>query len=87
MSEEALEIAERSGDDLAVANGQAALGVTLVQRDTAEERDRGERHLTAVLMSKFPGGVTRLTVSQVKVARIDAEIELLKLQEAVKAKK
>src|SRR5262249_20602373 len=41
--EEALRIAERSGDDLAVAFTRAALGMALVHRPTGAERDRGQK--------------------------------------------
>ena len=46
--EDALQIAERSGDDLAVANVQMALGIALAHRDTAAERDRGQKLLAEV---------------------------------------
>jgi class 3 adenylate cyclase len=46
--EDALRIAERSGDDLAVALAQMTLGVALVHRDNAEERDRGQQLLAEV---------------------------------------
>jgi class 3 adenylate cyclase len=46
--EEALRIAERSGDDLAVALGQVTLGDALVHRRAAEDRDRGQKLLTGV---------------------------------------
>ena len=46
--EDALRIAERSGDDLAVANVRMALGMALANRDTAAERDRGYELLTEV---------------------------------------
>jgi hypothetical protein len=46
--EEALRIAERSGDDFAVAITRATLGVALVHRDTAAERDRGHKVLAEV---------------------------------------
>ena len=46
--EDALRIAERSGDDLAVANVQMALGMALVHRDTAADRDRGQELLAEV---------------------------------------
>ncbi len=51
--EDALRIAERSGDDLAVALAQMTLGVALVHRDSAEERDRGRR-LLAEVSELFP---------------------------------
>jgi hypothetical protein len=44
----ALQIAQRSGDDLAVANVQMALGMALAHRDTAAERDRGRNLLAEV---------------------------------------
>jgi class 3 adenylate cyclase len=47
-TEDALRIAERSGDDLALAFTQMALGVALVNRQTAPERDRGQKLLAEV---------------------------------------
>jgi hypothetical protein len=47
-TEDALRIAERSGDDLALAFTQMALGVALVNRHTAPERDRGQTLLAEV---------------------------------------
>ncbi|HSS22903.1 MAG TPA: cyclase, partial [Mycobacterium sp.] len=41
-------IAERSGDDLAVANARMTLGLALVHRHTAAERDRGQQLLAEV---------------------------------------
>jgi hypothetical protein len=46
--ENALGTAERSGDDLALSNARAALGLALVYRQTVAERDRGEKLLTEV---------------------------------------
>jgi hypothetical protein len=46
--EEALRIAERSGDDLALALAQATLGVALVHSPTVAERDRGQKLLAEV---------------------------------------
>ena len=46
--EDNLRIAERSGDDLALANAQVALGIALVHRETAAERDRGQQLLAEV---------------------------------------
>jgi class 3 adenylate cyclase len=46
--EDALRIAERSGDDHAVALARMTLGVALVHRHTASERDRGQRLLAEV---------------------------------------
>jgi hypothetical protein len=46
--EDALRIAERSGDDLAVAFTWMTLGLALVHRHTAAERDRGQKLLAEV---------------------------------------
>ena len=46
--EDALPIAERSGDDLAVAFARMTLGVALVHRHAAAERDRGQKLLAEV---------------------------------------
>jgi class 3 adenylate cyclase len=56
----ALGIAERSGDDIAVALARMTLGVALVHRHTAAERDRGQNLLTEIsevfLRGGFSGG-------------------------------
>ena len=46
--EDALQGAERSGDDFAVAQARGALGIALVHRDTAAERGRGDKLLVEV---------------------------------------
>ncbi len=46
--EDALRIAERSGDDLAVANARMTLGMALVHRHTDAQRDRGQQLLAEV---------------------------------------
>ena len=46
--EDALRIAERSGDDLALAIARMTLGLALVHRQTAAERDRGQQLLAEV---------------------------------------
>jgi class 3 adenylate cyclase len=46
--EAALRIAERSGDDIALSNARAALGLALAYRQTGAERDRGQKLLTEV---------------------------------------
>ena len=46
--EDALRIAERSGDDLALALARMALGLALVHRQTATDRDRGQKLLAEV---------------------------------------
>jgi hypothetical protein len=47
-SQDALRIAERSGDDLAVAIAQMTLGVALLHRPTDAEHDRGQKLLAEV---------------------------------------
>ena len=47
--EDALRIAERSGDDVALAFARMTLGVALVHRHTDAERDRGQRLLAEVI--------------------------------------
>ena len=47
-SEDALRIAERSGDDFALASARMTLGLALVHRQPAAERDRGQQLLTEV---------------------------------------
>jgi hypothetical protein len=46
--DDALRIAERSGDDLAVSNARATMGMALVHRQTAGERDRGHTLLAEI---------------------------------------
>ena len=46
--EDAQRIAERSGQDLALSNARMTLGVALVHRQTAAERDHGQQLLAAV---------------------------------------
>ena len=46
--EDALRVAERSGDDLALRVARMTLGVALLHRNTAPERDRGQRLLAEV---------------------------------------
>jgi hypothetical protein len=46
--EDALRIAERSTDDLAVAFARGTLGIALVHRQAAADRDRGQRILAEV---------------------------------------
>jgi hypothetical protein len=46
--EDALRIAERSGDDLALSNARSTLGLALVHRHTAADRDRGQQLLADV---------------------------------------
>jgi class 3 adenylate cyclase len=51
--EDALRIAERSSDDVAVAMARMALGFALVHRQTDPERDRGQK-LLAAAGDEFP---------------------------------
>jgi hypothetical protein len=46
--EDAVRIAERSGDDLALSNIRETLGLAMVHRRTDAERDRGQRLLAEV---------------------------------------
>ncbi len=46
--QDALRIAERSGNDMALAFARLALGIALVHRNTAAERDRGQTLLAEV---------------------------------------
>ena len=46
--QEAVRIAERSGDDVALSHTRVTLGLALVHRPTAAERDRGQRLLMEV---------------------------------------
>ena len=55
--EDALQIAERSGDDLALAVARVTLGVALVHRHTAAERDRGQQLLAEVSDSAPAAGI------------------------------
>ena len=46
--EDALRIAERSGDDFALAHARVTVGVALVHRQTDADRDRGQKFLAEV---------------------------------------
>ena len=46
--EDALHVADRSGDDLALSGARLTLGVALAHRQTAAERDRGQQLLAEV---------------------------------------
>jgi hypothetical protein len=46
--EDAVQIAERSGDDLAVSNARGTMGMALVHGQTDAERDRGHKLLAEV---------------------------------------
>ncbi|HSS26012.1 MAG TPA: adenylate/guanylate cyclase domain-containing protein [Mycobacterium sp.] len=69
--EDALRIAERSGDDLAVANARAALGMALAHRHTAAEGDRGQKLLAEVgdVFVRRAHNLAELPIVNVYVAR------------------
>jgi hypothetical protein len=69
--EDALRIAERSGDDLAVANVQAALGMALAHRDTAAQRDHGQKLLAEVgdVFVRREHNLADLPIVEVSLAR------------------
>jgi class 3 adenylate cyclase len=69
--EDALRIAERSGDDLVLANARMTLGVALVHRHTAAERDRGQRLLAEVgdVFVRRGHNLADLPIVEVYVAR------------------
>jgi hypothetical protein len=70
-TEDALQNAERSGDDLALAFTQMALGVALVHCHTAAEHDRGQRLLAEVSEVLLRRGhyLSELPIINVYVAR------------------
>ncbi len=69
--EDALRIAERSGDDLAVDLARVTLGVALVHRPTPAERDRGQKLLAEVSDVFVRGGylLAELPIVNVYLAR------------------
>jgi hypothetical protein len=72
--EDALRIAERSGDDVAVAISQMTLGIALVHRETSAERDRG-RHVLADVREVFVRRgffLAEVPIVEVCLAREDA---------------
>jgi hypothetical protein len=68
--EDALRIAERSGDDIALSSARMTLGVALVHRQTAAERDRGQTLLTEVseVMVRRGHNLGELPIVEVYVA-------------------
>ncbi|WP_434086322.1 ATP-binding protein [Mycobacterium lentiflavum] len=68
---DALRIVERSGDDVALAYTQMALGVALVHRPTTAERDRGQELLAEVGDAFARGGhnLGELPIVKVYLAR------------------
>jgi class 3 adenylate cyclase/RecA/RadA recombinase len=69
--EDALRIAERSGDDLALSNAQIALGIALVHRQTAAECDRGQELLTEIseVFQRRGHSLSELPIIKVYLAR------------------
>jgi len=69
--EDALRIAERSGDDLALTYAQMALGLALVHRSTAAEHNRGQHLLSQVSDACVRGGylLSELPIVDVYLAR------------------
>jgi class 3 adenylate cyclase len=75
--EAALRIAERSADDVAVTLARMTLGIALVHRGTAAERDRGQRVLTELgeLLMRWGFLLCELPIVNVYVARERARRE------------
>jgi hypothetical protein len=69
--EDALRIAERSGDDLAVAFAWLTLGGALVHRPSARDRDRGEKLLAEVsdVFVRQRYGLSELPIVNMYLAR------------------
>jgi len=69
--EDALRIAERSADDLALALTRMTLGVALVHRPTATERDRGDKVLAEVseAFTRRGHNLSELPIVQIYSAR------------------
>ncbi len=69
--EDALGIAERSGDDLALVFARAILGLALVHRHTDAERDRGQKLLAEVseVFQRRGLGLSELRLINVYLAR------------------
>jgi class 3 adenylate cyclase len=75
--EDALRIAERSGDDLALSIAQWTLGLALVHRHTAAEHDRGQKVLAEVREEFLRQGynLCNLPIVNVYLARERARCE------------
>jgi hypothetical protein len=73
--EDALRIAEQSGDDVAVAISQMTLGIALVHRRTTAERDRGRQVLAEVSDVFLRRGffLAELPIVEVSLAREQAQ--------------
>ena len=75
--EDALQMAERSGDDVAVVAARMTLGFALVQRQTAAERDRGYELLAEVsdVFRRRGNNLAELPIVNVYLARERARRE------------
>jgi class 3 adenylate cyclase len=73
-TEDALHIAERSGDDLAFVWARMTLGIVLVHRPVADERDRGNKLLTAIgeVLRREEHNLAELPVVEVYLGRENA---------------
>jgi hypothetical protein len=69
--EDALRIAERSGDDIALSSARMTLGLALVHRPTNPERDRGQKFLAEACdwISRWRYLLCELQVVKVYLAR------------------
>ena len=88
--EDALQNAERSGDDFALASARMALGFALVHRQQAAERDRGQNLLAEVsdvflsqgyLLSEIP--IVNVYVARERARRGDRDEAIPLLRAAV----
>ncbi|MGA7052810.1 MAG: adenylate/guanylate cyclase domain-containing protein [Mycobacterium sp.] len=70
-SEDALRIADRSGDDLALAFARMTLGLALVHRPTAAERNRGQKLLAEIseVLPRRGHNLCELPIIEVYLAR------------------
>jgi hypothetical protein len=75
--EDALQMAERSGDDVAVVAARMTLGLALVHRQTAAERDRGHELLAEVgdVFRRRGNNLAELPIVNVYAARESARRE------------
>jgi class 3 adenylate cyclase len=75
--EDALQMAERSGDDVAVVAARMTLGLALVHRQTAAERDRGQQLLAEVsdVFRRRGNNLAELPIVHVYLARERARRE------------
>jgi class 3 adenylate cyclase len=88
--EDALRIAERSGDDLVLANARMTLGLALVHRQTAAEGDRGQKLLAEVSdvfvrrghnLAELP--LVNVYVARERARRVDRDDAIPRMRAAV----